>query len=227
MPNHITNLLTLQSGRNIREVLKPYISEKADDEGNFNINFDYVKRMPKSLAITAGGSVDTAIAVLKKDMAYFKDRLHWPWVKELGITTAEALYEHEKKKLSPKELNEGKKAIQNLKKYGHKDWYGWCIENWGTKWNSYWTNWSEDGSSVTFCTAWSPPEPILQKMADETGEVITNEWYDEGDSDNIITDHFTPDEENEAVEARRGMVKRAEALLEKQMKKMFKNTAVN
>ena len=30
----------------------------------------------------------------------------------------------------------GKIALENIKLYGHKDWYDWSIENWGTKWDA-------------------------------------------------------------------------------------------
>jgi hypothetical protein len=36
------------------------------------------------------------------------------------------------------ELDEHRLAGQlNLEKYGHKDWYSWCLGNWGTKWGDY------------------------------------------------------------------------------------------
>ena len=47
----------------------------------------------------------------------------------------------------------------------NKDWYNWRCENWGTKWNSYDANWSEDNTCVSFQTAWSMPYPLLQAVA--------------------------------------------------------------
>lgn len=58
---------------------------------------------------------------------------------------------------------------QNVKKYGHPNWYSWCVSNWGTKWGDY--DHSDFGSSqniddssnnstITFgySTAWGPFE---------------------------------------------------------------------
>jgi len=59
---------------------------------------------------------------------------------------------------------------QNLKakeETGFLNWYDWSVENWGTKWNSYEFNWVEQRPEklvFTFETAWSTPEPVLQKL---------------------------------------------------------------
>lgn len=60
----------------------------------------------------------------------------------------------------------------NLKKYGYKDWYDFCIGEWGTKWDA--RNVDEDepytieGNAVTmsFDTAWSPPMEIYYALED-------------------------------------------------------------
>lgn len=53
--------------------------------------------------------------------------------------------------------------------------YDWHCNHWGTKWNAY--NQSvESNTSISFDTAWSIPEPILQKLT-----VICNEhnvWFE-------------------------------------------------
>src|SRR5262249_25451691 len=56
-----------------------------------------------------------------------------------------------------------------LAQIGHRDWYSWCIENWGTKWNACHTN--IDHSTIQhnyleifFNTAWSAPTPVFHKM---------------------------------------------------------------
>lgn len=55
--------------------------------------------------------------------------------------------------------------------YGHDNWRNWSLANWGTKWNA-----SEAGIEVfllafervkyTFSTAWSPPLPIIEALAE-------------------------------------------------------------
>ena len=48
-------------------------------------------------------------------------------------------------------------------KYGFSSWYDWSLENWGTKWNVYETDFDEE--YLDFQTAWDTPLPIFEKMA--------------------------------------------------------------
>lgn len=56
------------------------------------------------------------------------------------------------------------KYAENLAKYGEKDWYYWCVNNWGTKWGDCDTELmvhqldKEDAFiEFSFTSAWSPP----------------------------------------------------------------------
>lgn len=60
-------------------------------------------------------------------------------------------------------------AHTNVACHGHVYWNGWRSENWGTKWNV------EDGARwqsaagvehVAFNTAWGPPLPVLERLAE-------------------------------------------------------------
>lgn len=62
----------------------------------------------------------------------------------------------------------GEKALRNIQKYNAPTWYEWNCENWGTKWNSYANQISDH--EIKFCTAWSCPEPIVQKLAELAGK---------------------------------------------------------
>ena len=74
----------------------------------------------------------------------------------------------------------------NVAQFGHKDWYSWCVENWGTKWD--FGNEFDDLPEITqagelytvnlyFDTAWSPPLEAYRKL-EEQGFVI-HALYDE------------------------------------------------
>jgi len=79
------------------------------------------------------------------------------------------------------------KAAELIEKYGYSDWYSWCINNWGTKWDteSYDVpTITEDGEgqfviSVSFDTAWSPPTSVYEQMA-EQGWNITGYYIEWG-----------------------------------------------
>jgi hypothetical protein len=61
-----------------------------------------------------------------------------------------------------------------------EDWYGWRLENWGTKWTGYDGRFNEDHTTFTFNTAWNPPLPIIKKLAELTGEKFILEYIEEG-----------------------------------------------
>ena len=54
----------------------------------------------------------------------------------------------------------------NLDTYGYANWYDYCIEEWGTKWDARDTTYDIDGNQVTiyFDTAWSPPLAIYHAL---------------------------------------------------------------
>ena len=61
---------------------------------------------------------------------------------------------------------------ENLKTYGYKDWYDFCINEWGTKWDAKTCESDEPyeilGNVVTifFDTAWAPPMQIYYALED-------------------------------------------------------------
>lgn len=61
-------------------------------------------------------------------------------------------------------------AKQYQDKFGADNWYDWQCNNWGTKWNAYdqMEGTDSDGNhEITFYTAWSTPEPILQTLSEK------------------------------------------------------------
>jgi len=73
-----------------------------------------------------------------------------PLPKELEDTTAPA--------------RESDEAL--VTKYGHSDWYSWCISNWGTKWDiSPYGCDIENGQLVgSFDSPWGPPTEAYAKL---------------------------------------------------------------
>ncbi len=95
------------------------------------------------------------------------------------------------------------------------NWYKWQCENWGTKWDAYddldendeHTGFFRDEQrTIAFNTAWSPPFPVYQRMAElslafnfswlsepyggtsgkghsEDGEIVIDEEYEEEDDE--------------------------------------------
>ena len=90
----------------------------------------------------------------------------------------------------------GKDICKFKEKYGYDNWYDWRLANWGTKWNACESLYDEDTQNMHFDTAWSIPEPILAKLAEENPEVNLDVyceeeqgWFEEYDSKNGILRH--------------------------------------
>jgi hypothetical protein len=59
------------------------------------------------------------------------------------------------------------------------DWYDQRLEKWGTKWIGYDLNVSD--TTIDFYTAWTPPIPIIRKLAEvEKFFVFRLEYYEVG-----------------------------------------------
>ena len=61
-------------------------------------------------------------------------------------------------------------------------WYHWCIANWGTKWEPDMAGIEYEDSEIlalTFSTAWSPPEGIVEKLREKYPELNFQCFYDE------------------------------------------------
>ena len=61
-------------------------------------------------------------------------------------------------------------------------WYHWNITNWGTKWDACNVEIDyadEQQIEVTFDTAWSPPEPICERLREMFEDVNISWFYDE------------------------------------------------
>ena len=61
-------------------------------------------------------------------------------------------------------------------------WYHWCIENWGTKWDVSELDieyMDDEILELTFSTAWSPPEGVIEKLKEKYPDLSFSCFYDE------------------------------------------------
>ena len=88
-----------------------------------------------------------------------------PLPKELEDTTAPA-----------RESNEALVA-----KYGYSDWYSWCVNNWGTKWDisPYGCEIENDQLVGSFDSPWGPPTVAYEKL-EEMGFSVRAYYYEPG-----------------------------------------------
>ena len=185
MPNWVYN--ELKVSRKVWDAIKAPYDEKKHYDGmknkdGYTFDFNAIIPMPEELAdTTSGGNEwDAVVAYLSK---------------KHNTTNAKELFGKEKNILlslnmffsvdsaqsclnriatdNETDLNEhilvGEKYVNLYEKYGACDWYKWSCENWGTKWNACDVcidESSEDSVLITFNTAWDPPYPIYEKIAE-------------------------------------------------------------
>jgi hypothetical protein len=174
MPNHVTTQIKLKGAKEdiiaLRNAIRPDATAdgKEDDDVGTIIDFNKIIPMPEELRIESGSSTDNGMAILifrkTGDSAELTNMLSWPWVKAEGIKDISTLTDYLLKE-NRANLVTGQQALDNIKKYGHKDWYSWCNDKWGTKWNAY-SQTEESIDSFSFNTAWGTPYPIIKKLSE-------------------------------------------------------------
>jgi hypothetical protein len=147
MPNYIKNRLTIIG--NTKDVFA-FVKSK---ETVFD--FNKIIPMPKELEIEDSSTGDlVAELLLLKGMSSFPNQ--------------RKINEIEKRLYGYNQLNEamdlGKKYIANIAKYGHKTWYGWRSENWGTKWNAIEPSVIAK-NCIQFDTAWAGVIKLIEKLS--------------------------------------------------------------
>ena len=93
-------------------------------------------------------------------------------------------------------VNQGK-LFEEFMPFPNGEWdYGWCVENWGTKWDARVIDYFRDGDnsiSITFETAWGPPLTLYSYLYEsdegweidayynEPGMCFAGTWYNGSD----------------------------------------------
>jgi hypothetical protein len=75
-------------------------------------------------------------------------------------------------------------TARNVEKYGAGNWYDFCVNRWGTKWDvscEGGVEVSEDGKTVnaSFDSAWSPPTGVYDELVEQGYEVV-GYYYEPG-----------------------------------------------
>jgi hypothetical protein len=103
-----------------------------------------------------------------------------PIPKELNITAGSLGGDD-----NPEQKALEQKEQANLAKHGYKNWYDWCVDNWGTKWDlcdaKYEYEDAGDGEAqlVIDCqTAWGPPLAVYEHLESKGYYVYAT--YNEG-----------------------------------------------
>ena len=190
MPNHITNIITINgvSEERTAQILAAVKSDEDDIQRN-SIDFNKLIPMPKELAVEAGSRSDKALKMYQEFLAESKILSMMNLTNsmpEAKYTNAVSELVKKYEKLSgndPDLLEFGEQLYTNVQKYGAADWYSWSIRNWGSKWNSYGYNtpaFHNADNEIEFFTAWSKVEPIMERLSQMFPDAeFFYQWADE------------------------------------------------
>ena len=181
MPNHVTNILTISGPEELVAKIKSEIAGEYEDGEPRFIDFNKIVPRPDTLNITSGSSTSNGIAILKfraGDPSDIRKLMGFNWATEFA--TEEQLIAH----MCDNELanlEEAQKALDNVRLYGHQDWYSWSNANWGTKWNAYSQNSDEGSNEISFETAWSTPYPVIEALSRNYPDAVISLRYADED----------------------------------------------
>ena len=169
MPNYVKNIVTFTGDEESIRLMKEFVKS---DESTFD--FDKIIPQPEELNLVDGSEMDVAVEAAQRRRQ----------------NKAIILKAHDKAKRSPEEWADlGEKYLENERKYGHRTWYGWRVENWGTKWPAMVIEWNEN--VVTFQTAWDFPEGVLNALSKKFPKIhIKCDFADEDIGRNCGTAEF-------------------------------------
>lgn len=189
MPNWTYNRLTVDPEYRSKDIFD-FVAGK-----NTSFDFNNVIPMPKSLNIESSSVEEESIIIAyckkyhngiitQKNIEEFdkKYNTHFSWMTAKRVKKDFANADDDK---CNKMLILGEIALNNLETYGHPDWYGWCNEHWGTKWNACDPDRYPD--FISFDTAWNAPIPVMEELSRKFPDVKIMLWshYEDG----FITDY--------------------------------------
>lgn len=193
MPNWVKTIVKTKP-----ETLKDIMNKYSEDN---EFSFNKVIPMPKDLEIEAGSRGEQGLMFLFADSnddllkikinKAFKDLnlFHPDIYRDSRFEKIEDNLEKYRNDSEFKECIElGKKYISNFEKYGHCNWYEWCVENWGTKWDV--SSFQRSKDTMIYQTAWGFAGDVILKLSEKYPDSIfeckfANE--DHGDTSGVVS----------------------------------------
>ena len=136
MPNHVTNIIEIKGDPARIKAL--FAAIKNDEYGLGSIDFNKLIPMPPELGIEEGSQTKRGLKAYKDFIEVYtfngkKENYDLSHIPE----KAEQAFLRVRPDIDSAAWELGKKAFQNQQRWGFTTWYGFCTNQWGTKWNAY------------------------------------------------------------------------------------------
>lgn len=173
MPNWVKTVIKT-SPDVLKEIKEKYFNTKS-------LDFNKVIPMPEDLKVTAGSSGITGLIILhfKSDDEEQKQKINAVY-KALDCFNRDIYLDSRYSDIIKKyfedtsqfkeDIELGEKYLDNYYKYGYSNWYDWCIDNWGTKWNC--DGFKAGKDMMIYVTAWDFADKIILKLSREIPNAV-------------------------------------------------------
>lgn len=172
MANYVIHNVKISGSVETISKVKEQIINTKDENGDVvPFSFQSIIPRPASLNIPASSGVLNGIDYIKGNISEKKK-----------IEARYATYTDGKNHLK-EHIRLAEIALDNIKKYGYKDWFDWNIDNWGTKWDAHdpYVETTDDEIMLEFQTAWTTPKPVFLKLAEQYPDLMINIDYADED----------------------------------------------
>ena len=178
MPNHVTNILTING------VQDELIIDSLFNEEN-EIDFNTFAPMPEELK-----TVTSPVNIVTQEE------------RNVEIAERQRRLANNEAFLGNTFSITQEMSDDYIARFGANNWYDWAIANWGTKWGGYDAE-RESPDTVKFLTAWSTPDEAINKLSLKYPEQeFVVRYADEDFGSNVgeytiidgeVTEYYSPD----------------------------------
>ena len=166
MANHVRNRLVIKATEQRLKEITDFLMGEPDEDGKpCHIDFENIIPIPEELKIEDCSCGDEALAIMRRKGCFGRS------------------YEETKAEFDERESEEKKKYRKlarqyrdNIKKYGCKTWFDWCMDYWGTKWNAFNQN-QPAPNEIWFDTAWSCVIRLVYKLSQMYPDAVFDYTY--------------------------------------------------
>ena len=206
MPNHVMNIVRFSGDRDAIRRMREAIQNP--EYGIGSIDFNRIIPMPPSLDMEESSCTRAGLRAYQDFIEVYTlgGTINADRLSDIPAASEEAFLKT-RKDVKRDVFALGKQAWNNLLQYGKATWYGWCTDNWGTKWNAYGFDEAQPLATsddvLAFQTAWNAPHPVMKAFSAKYPAIRMEHWWADEDvgfncgkriyENGVCTERYKPD----------------------------------
>ena len=184
MPNHVMNIVRFSGDEDAIRQMREAIQNP--EYGIGSIDFNRIIPMPPSLDMEESSCTRAGLRAYQDFIEVYTlgGTVNMERLSDIPAASEEAFLKT-RKDVNREMFALGKQAWNNLRQYGKATWYGWCTDNWGTKWNAYGFDEAQPLATsddvLAFQTAWNAPHPVMKAFSAQYPAIRMEHWWADED----------------------------------------------